>query len=265
MPETILNATSIHYQVLGEGEPVAFLNGVFMTAQSWVLQTGPLRRRYQCILHDFRGQLLSPLEEEGCTLEQHAEDLAALFDHLGVDSSHLVGTSYGGEVGMIFALAHPDRVRSLSVISSVSHIDPLLREQVDRWSEVAATNPSAFFRFVASTVYSNRFLAETPSLIRDGEERLKELPSTFFRDVPKLIRAFQQLEITTRLGSISCPTLVLCGEQDALKPVHYSRTIAAAIPGAELLIVPDAGHAVVLERPEEVTTALMGFLEKHRG
>ena len=74
-----------------------------------------------------------------------------------------------------------------------------------------------------------------------------------------------ELDLSGELGRVACPTLVMCGEEDALKPVPYSRAIAAAIPGSELLTVPEAGHAVVVEKAAEVNTALLGFLEKHGG
>jgi pimeloyl-ACP methyl ester carboxylesterase len=64
MPVQELNGVHIHYDIAGEGEPLVFLNGVMMTTQSWVLQTSLFRQRYRCVLHDFRGQLLSDKPEE---------------------------------------------------------------------------------------------------------------------------------------------------------------------------------------------------------
>jgi 3-oxoadipate enol-lactonase len=120
MPVTEIRGTSIAYELAGEGPPLVFLNGVMMTVQSWVFQRRALAGRFRCVLHDFRGQLLSP--GRVAHMSEHVDDLAALLDHLGIESAHVAGTSYGGEVGMMFAAAHPERVRSLAVITSVSHM-----------------------------------------------------------------------------------------------------------------------------------------------
>lgn len=265
MPSLRANGTEIHYEVQGEGEPVVFLNGILMTAASWALQTSVLERRYRCVLHDFRGQLLSGKPEAAWRLEDHVEDLRVLLDHLGIEHVHLVGTSYGGEVGMMFALAHPERVKSLSVIASVSHLEPVLRLETDLWAEAAGLGPAALYRAMAPRTFSSRFLADHPETVAQGEARLAAYSPEFFLAFARLVGAFQALHITDRLPEIACPTLVVAAEEDALKPVAYSRRIAAAIPGAELVVVPGAGHAVVIEKAEIVNTLLLGFLGKHAG
>ena len=262
MTQIRVNEIELHYEIEGEGEPVVFLNGVMMTTQSWALQRRVLAKRYCCILHDFRGQLLSAKPAGPYAMELHVEDLRALLDQLGVETCHLVGTSYGGEVGMIFAYTHPQRVASLTVISSVSHVTPLQRRQVDLWAETALREPQHLYRLTVPCNYSDAFLAESSSVIRVGEKRLAGYPPEFFPAFAELIEAFKQLDIRDRLADIRCPTLVICGEHDALKPVAQSRLIAQAVPGAEFLVVPDAGHAVVIEKAETVNTALLGFLEK---
>ena len=113
MTTLAIDGTEIYYETRGEGEPVALLNGVLMTVESWALQTVELARRHRVILHDFRAQLRSPLGAGEVSFERHVEDFAALLDHLGLESCHVVGTSYGGEVGLLFAARYPRRIRSL--------------------------------------------------------------------------------------------------------------------------------------------------------
>ncbi len=264
MPEIDVDGVRIHYQTRGRGEPVALLNGVLMTTESWAFQTEVLEPRYGVILHDFRGQLRSPLAGGACSFERHVEDLAALLDHLGIESCHLAGTSYGGEVGLLFAATHPQRVRSLAVVASVSRPEPRLVRQVGNWAETAATDRQALYRFMAPDVFSNRFLKRSRRVIALGEARLAEARDGFFDDFQRLVAAFQGLDLGGVLGAVACPTLIVAAEEDALKGVPYSRALAEAIADSELLIVPGAGHAVVVERPGEVNTALLGFLEKHR-
>ena len=258
------DGTEIHYELRGpEDAPVvAFLNGILMTTRSWVLQRPAFERRYRCLYHDFRGQLLSDKPPGPYTFERHAADLAALLDHLGIERCHLVGTSYGGEVGMLYAAEHPRRVATLSAISCVSHLEPLLRRQVDLW-RAAGANGDALFRISAPFNYSNAFLAADSLLIEQGARRLADYPAEFFVGFERLLDAFTGLDLRTHLADIRCPTLVLCGSEDIMKPPAYSAELAAAIPDTEYLLVPGAGHAVVIEKAGTVNTAVLGFLAKH--
>jgi 3-oxoadipate enol-lactonase len=263
VPITDLGGVPIHHETAGEGEPVVLLNGILMSTPAWALQSRPLSGRYRCVLHDFRGQLGSPVPDGPIRMEEHVDDLARLLDHLGIDDAHLVGTSYGGEVGMLFALAHLGRVRSLVVIGSVSHSEPPLRERVAAWARAARERPEALHDVTVPDNFSPGYLATHPDAVRQGRERLRAYPPGFFRSFAALVDAFLELDVTARLPRITAPTLVLCGGEDALKPPAYSRLIAEGIPGAEFLVVPGAGHAVVIEQPEPVNTAILGFLAKH--
>jgi 3-oxoadipate enol-lactonase len=264
MPKANVNEQCLAYDLLGEGEPVAFLNGILMTIDSWVLQTSLLRHRYRCLVHDFRGQLLSSKPLEPWTMGEHGDDFVALLDELGIDKCHLVGTSYGGEVGLILAARHPERIASLTVVASVSEVDERLDRAVARWAETALTAPERLYDDVAELAFSAEYAAANTDLMAQGRARLASCPPEFFPAFARLVEAFRGLDLTPDLSAIEVPTLVVAGELDALKPPSSSRLIASRIRGSECLLVPGAGHAVVLERPHEINTAIVGFLEKHR-
>lgn len=263
MPEFHHGCTRIHWETIGEGEPVAFLNGVLMTFASWKLQTVEISRRYSCLMHDFRGQLLSSKPKEPWTLENHAEDFRALLDHLGIDSCHLVGTSYGGEAGMIFAALFPERVRSLTVISSVSEIGQDTDQIVLDWRKAALEAPEELYRTMMPKTFAPKFVADNPTLIEQSEERILACDTAFFEAFAGLIDAFRQLHITPMLGAVRCPSLVMVGELDRIKPPRYSRIIADAIKDSEYIEISGAGHAVILEQPDVVNPALLAFIQKH--
>lgn len=261
MPTVHLNGVDVYHEIHGDGPTVVFLNGIMMTVASWRPQLAALRSSYRCVLHDMRGQLKSE-KPEAITLQDHVDDLRALLDHLEIEQCHLVGTSYGGEVGMLFALAHPERVRSLAVISAVSEVGPRLRQQTEAWASVARACPGQLYDVTIPDNYARAFLEEHPERVAAGRKRLASYPTDFFPAFARLVDAFLTLDFTDRISGITCPTLVLCGSDDTLKPVSYSRLIADHIPDATFLTVPDAGHAVVVERPAEVNTALLGFLAR---
>jgi 3-oxoadipate enol-lactonase len=263
MPYMQRDQVRIYWESLGQGEPVVLLNGVLMTVDSWKLQTPEISRRFRCVMHDFRGQLRSSKPDEPWTLEDHVEDLKVLLDHLGIDSCHVVGTSYGGEVGIMFAAAWPQRVRSLTVIASVSELGTETKRIALDWRRAALEAPGSLYRTMLPTTFSPEFVAANPRIIELGEERLRSCEADFFRAFAGLIDAFCRLDITPRLEEIHRPALVIAAEKDLLKPPRYSRIIADGIRGSELLVVPDAGHAVVLERPDWINRELMAFLDRH--
>jgi len=249
----------IYRETQGAGEPLVLLNGIMMSTASWALQLPRLTPRYQCILHDFRGQLRSPAEEPSWPIESHADDLRDLLDEIGADRVHVVGTSYGGEVGMIFAYTYPERVRSLVVIASTSRADEGMRQSAMGGAHLARQAPDRLFDSSARKFYSPEFIAAHPELVEQGRARLRACPPAFFEGYAKLCEAFAVLDITDKLRGIRCPTLVVAAERDTLKPVECSRTIVDHIPGARLKIIEGAGHAVVVEKPDAVSESVLEF------
>jgi 3-oxoadipate enol-lactonase len=248
----------IFREVIGDGPPLVLLNGIMMTTVSWVMQTRSLAPHFRCIHHDFRGQLRSAKPPGPYSMSMHVDDLAALLDELGVESAHVAGTSYGGEVGMMFAAAHPSRVRSLAVIACVSRVDETLRRGVELWSRTARHEPERLWDVSLPFNYSPQFIAAHPELMAMGRERVGAFPREWFNSLADLCEAFLTLDVN--LSAIRCPTLVIAGEHDALKPVRFSREIAEGIENAELVVIKDAGHAVVIEKPDAVNSELLRFL-----
>ena len=261
MDSVVLRDARIAFDQKGTGQPVAFLNGVMMTTSSWAFQVHDLAERYRCILHDCRGQLMSE-KTGGYTMDGHAEDFRALLDHLDIERCHVVGTSYGGEIGMIFAARYPDRVASLSVIASAGHVEPALEQQIRAWMK-AAENPTTLFQTMFSDNYSAEFMTRGAGLLAAAEARIRSFPPDFFRAFQELCGAFLELDIRDRLAAIQAPTLIMVGEKDQLKTPAYSAHLAARIPNACSVVIPGAGHAVVIEQPDAVNAELEAFLREH--
>lgn len=261
MPKAKINSIQIHYEIYGSGEPIVFLNGVLMSIQSWNSQISFFEKDYSCIMHDMRGQLQSDKPDEVYSMELHADDLLKLLDYLKIKQCHIVGTSYGGEVGMVFAYTYPERVKSLTIIASVSYVEPLLKEQVEIWVKLANLDRELFYRVLATNSYSNKYLSENKQLIESGINKFKLLPDNFFKGFSRLVDAFTKLNYTSELSRIVCSTLVVCCEQDAVKPCHYSKTIQNEIKNSKLVVIPEAGHAVVIEKPELINSILLEFIK----
>lgn len=273
MPQTTINGFRCHYDYVEHrpGAPtVAFLNGIMSPLESWNPQLAVIERLgWNALRHEYRGQWRSEVPPGSYSLRQHADDLAALMDHLNIPAVHIVGTSYGGFVGMSFAPVYPQRCLSLMLIASTARIRPLSQAMVRNWRDwAAAGDVEALFRGMLPDLYCERVLRGDRGLverrlgaIRDGTRELPDfcrgqvaLHDTSFKDL------LSEEGIAPQLREVRCPTLVVAAEFDRLYPPQDSAYIARHIPGAEYLLVPDAGHAVVAERPETINLLMAGHL-----
>lgn len=259
----------LYYEVHGTGEPVVLLNGIFMSTASWIFQRSHLvKLGYRVVLHDMRGQWNSekPTDENQYSLEIHAEDLRNLLDSLGLERVHLVGTSYGGEVAMLFAAKYQKYVEDLAVIASVSEIHEDLRLIATRWLQGALSlDVKSFVLSWISDVYSEKFITQ------HGRELFDRLVTTFSRNfsltsAAYLLKSFLKLldsPLTPLLKNINVPTLVISAEEDRVKPPKYSKIIAREIPNSTYVEIREAGHAVILEKPDIVSYLITGFIRSN--
>ncbi|MEE4274015.1 MAG: alpha/beta hydrolase [Thermoanaerobaculales bacterium] len=263
MPRERIGDVELYYELSGSGDEVfAFVNGVAMTVQSWAPIRELVEGGFRCLLHDTRGQLMSEKPAADYTMEMHAGDLANLLDHVGIERVHLAGTSYGAEIAMIFAAEHQERVETLHVITGVSELDGVLRAATESWAVGAKHGIGPLFRSMIPWTYSSGYLEENAALLDDREKLLGQLPEDYLEGFVRLVRAFHGLDISDRLGSISCPTLVIAAENDLVKPLRFSERIHERIPDSELVVIPDSGHAVVVEDPESVARHMLDFIAR---
>ncbi|AZR73121.1 hypothetical protein BBF96_06815 [Anoxybacter fermentans] len=265
MPKVDVNGVELFYELKGSGgEVIAFLNGVAMSTDHWNLQTPVFVKKYQVLLHDFRGQGKSTLKPENFTFEQHASDLKELLDQLEIERVHLVGVSYGAEVGMHFAIMYPERVKSLILGTAVSESQPLLKAMVESWIAAARTyQGELLFKVMAPLIYSNAFYTVKKDwLDRRGEIFGRIVTKEWIDAFTALCKNFLTLNITDRLKEIQSPTLIIAGANDLLKPVCYSKIIHDQISGSQLVVIEEAGHALFLEKAKEFNRVILEFIEK---
>lgn len=125
MPKARINHVELYYEFYRKSrETVLFANGVLADTTSWAGQLQAFTKEYSVLLFDFRGQGRSDKSDEPYSMEGHAADAVNLLEALGIQRVHWVGVSYGGEVGMLVAIRYPEKIASLTVAASVSHVGP---------------------------------------------------------------------------------------------------------------------------------------------
>ncbi len=260
MPKIHANGIDLYYELHGpQDAPVLVLsNGILMSTASWAFQTPILSRHYRPLLYDCRGQWQSDHPREPYSMEQHADDLAALLDALDIPRAHIGGVSYGGELSLIFAYKYPQKTLSLIVGSVVSEIGPVLRGIGETWREAALRgDPDLFFQVTYPFNFSGRWIAANAPALEQAKTRyaLLDMPA-----IVNLCDAFLKLDITRELHRITAPTLLMAGEDDNLKPRAYADKIAAEIPQAQYALIPRAGHAAMWEQVNLFNSLVLGFL-----
>ncbi len=261
------NNKSIYYEILNEKSikgTIVFLNGVMASTNSWINQSKVFEEEgYKVILHDFVGQLKSDKIKGLYSFNRHAEDLFDLLKHVGETHVHLIGTSYGGEVAMKYAVLYPFYVKSMMIIDSVSELDNHLIKSVEEWIELAKTyNGEIFFKGMMPSIYGKTFLRENEDFLAKRAKGMNMIPKDYFDGQVGLYKTFlSDVTMTKELGNIICPTLVICGEEDTLKPPKFSKIIHNNITNSQYMTIPDCGHVTIFEKPDELNDLLLEFIQ----
>ena len=242
-----IDGVKLFYEVRGNQNSdvaIAFFNGVMATTNSWYgMLDGFEKLGFKIVLHDFMGQMKSDKPQRSMySFEEHCRQAKALLDSLNVKKVHIVGTSYGGETGMKFALMYPEFVASLSIIDSVSEVDEISRCFVSSWKTLADSKQMLEKRAQACKLIG-----------KDYYEGQKILYDTFCND----------LDFTSELKNIVCPTLIICGENDILKPPAMSLLMHRNIENSEYVVLPECGHVAIFEKPKELVSVILGFIFKN--
>ena len=215
----------LHYTEYGDGDPLILLHGNGEDGSYFVHQIEYFMGRYRVIALDTRGHGGSPRGTAPFTLDQFARDLDAFMDELDIDSAHILGFSDGANIAILFALEHPERVKSLILdggnLFPEGLTEPTRREIDEEFEDALAA----------------------------GDESRLELLRLMI-DEPHIDPA--------SLSSIDAPTLVVAGTDDVIEEEH-TRLIADSIPGARLALI-EGTHFVAADNPDEFNRIVGAFL-----
>lgn len=256
----------LYYDILntdGKMGTIFFLNGVMASSSSWNNQSKALEKEgYRMVVHDFIGQLLSDKIEGDYSFSKHSNDLFELVTFLDEKNIHLIGTSYGGEVAMKFASMYPQLVKSITVIDSVSELDDKLKESVENWIDLASTyDGELFFRGMLPSIYGETYIKNNKEFLDKRAVSMKRIPKEYYDGQISLYKTFiNDVFMTDVLKDIKCPSLIVVGEKDTLKPIKFSKIITENIVNSKLVIIPDCGHVTIFEKPEELNKHILDFL-----
>ena len=263
MPTLNVNDASLFYQEAGTGASVVLLHGLGSSTVDWEPELTALTRRYRVIAIDARGsgQSRDLTHPRGpFTVAQFAADTAAVIDHLDAGPAHIVGLSMGGMVAFQLAVDHPASVRTLTIVNSGPALVPRTRQE----------RTAIALRLVISRLFGPRGMARmlAPRLFPlpdQGPLRERFKAGMARNDKGAYIatqRALIGWSVLDRIGAIDVPVLVVASDQD-YGFLSAKEAYTRMMKRAELVVVPDARHALPMEDPPKFLAVLEPFLARH--
>jgi 3-oxoadipate enol-lactonase len=253
----------IYWDEVGDGPPILLIMGLAYPSQMWHRTRPVLAERYRTIAFDNRGSGRSDVPPGPYSIEAMASDAAAVLDAADVRNAHVYGVSMGGMIAQEFALQYPDRVRSLILGSTTAGVPKSVRaspEETLRLLEREQSTPNeaaeAAIPFIYDPGTSRERIDEDLAVRRDWLPRSDAY-------INQLMGVFEW-DSHERLERITAPTLVLHGANDHLVPPSNAEFIAARIPNAKLVMIPNASHIYSTDQPEAAHGALLEFLDSFR-
>lgn len=250
-------------RIQGQGRRAVFVHGVGSYLESWDGVLAEMGADTQALTFDLRGHGGSERTPGPYSLGGFCEDLNKLVDHCGWDRFDLVGFSLGGLIAQAYALQMPDRLKTVSIISSVAGRTPEETERArQRARSLADLGPLAHLSGSVDRWFSDDFRRRHPEVVEERIERSKDMDGRCFSDAYEVLA---NNDLIDRLHEIQIPTLVMTGENDVGSTPRMAKRMGETIQGAEVRILPGLRHSVLIEAPHLVGRLLREFHARHPG
>lgn len=247
MPKLNRDGVELYYEVHGQGVPVLLTHGYSSSSHMWEGQVGPFSKHFQLVRWDMRGHGRSdyPADQGAYSEEATVADMAAILDAVGAKTAVIGGLSLGGYMSLAFHLKHPERTQALLIIDT----GPGYKKDEPRegWNVNAIKRAEKL---------------EAEGLPKGGGAETRTAPHRSADGLAKAARGMltqRDSRVIESLPNIDVPSLVVVGADDA-PFIAASDYMAAKIPGAKKLVIPNAGHASNIDQPKAFNDGVLGFL-----
>ncbi len=264
MPYLSLPSLNLYYEEVGTGpETLVFSHGLLWSHRMFEAQIAELSKSYRVIAYDHRGQGKSEVTGP-YDMDTVASDAAALIRNLVDGPVHFIGLSMGGFVGMRLAARYPELIKSLVLLETSANAEPLenlpqykLLNGIVRWTGIIPPIANK----VMKIMFAHSWL-QNPAHADSIRVWKKELASNKKSITGPVEGVIYRKGVEEELGNISCPTLVIVGDEDIATTPQKAAFIHNGIKGSKLEVLSGAGHSSCIEKPEEVNRLLVDWLAK---
>ena len=283
---TLSDGTRLRVLARGDGPPVVLLHGITLSADVWFKQLRDLGDAgFRVVAPDLRGHGQSTVGTGGLLLDRVTDDIAEMLAELDLDDVILVGHSMGGMVALRLLTRHDAgagrkpardraaarRIRALALVATSA--SPVVGRGVPgARAVIALAGPVLGATGRLTSSLRGSLLPDTavgdplarvafgsspsPADVRLVRRATAAVPT---RIAASLLLQLVSFDAEKRLGRVAVPATVLVGTADVMTPLRHAETLAGDIPGAELVVLPDCGHMVMLERPVDTAAAIVAL------
>jgi 3-oxoadipate enol-lactonase len=262
MPKISLRDIEINYQEEGSGFPLILIHGLNGDLTGWALVMPAFAGHYRTIALDVRGHGRSGKPDQPYSIRQFSEDLREFLHQLRVPKAHILGLSMGGAIAQQFALDHPEKIRSLLLVSTFSYVDEQARQAFSRLSQsLSAGGYPAFFDEVVKLAFTPEYIRANPGPISELKEKRIKINSP--AAIGRATDACLAFNLKEEISEIALPTLIVSGREDIFTPIHLAEQIHRSIRGSEWKIIEGVGHNLYIEKAPQLTQLALEFLSRH--
>jgi 3-oxoadipate enol-lactonase len=256
----VRDGTQLAYEVRGRvkhAAPLVLVHSLAMDRTFWNVVAPALAETTAVLTYDCRGHGQSDKPDGAYRVEQFADDLADLLDHLGWRSAFVAGASMGGCVTLAFAAAYPERAAGLGLFDTTAWYNA-----PDRWQERAATAEAkgleAMLDFQTTRWFTDTFRVSHQHVLDAAVAVFLANPARCYARTCRMLGA---CNLTDALPRLRMPARIVVGEEDYATPVAMSETLHRGIAGSTLTVIPNARHLTPLECPDQIVAELHKLLE----
>jgi pimeloyl-ACP methyl ester carboxylesterase len=253
MPVIEIDGLRSHYEDHGEGTSIVLVHGAQGTVEGFYGMVSVLKKKYRVMTPSLPGRSGSEDMTGKVTIQRYSDHIAHLLSKLGIKKSVVAGSSMGGLVSLSFCFDHPDMTLALVLIDSGARIP--IDERIVKLFEDDCEGTT---RLAASLGYSRK--TQRPVI----EEALKYNLAVKKETALKDFIATGRFDASSRLHEIKVPTLIIRGGDDILTPQSMTESLKKGIRGSTVRVIQGAGHSSVVEKPKELSEAIIQFLQKHK-
>lgn len=267
MPKISANGINLYYEIRGKGEPLLLIMGITAPGSVWEKHVSEWEKDFKCIMVDNRGVGQSDKPMGPYSTGMMADDCAALLDELHISSVKVVGVSMGSTIAQQLAIRHPQKVKSMVLMCPWARCDNKAKAIFELMVDCKARfRPDEFSRFVQQLIFSKASWDDQKvyaGMLQDRRNSAYDTNPQPLIGLEGQAAACMDHSVLDQLPSLRVPTFVLGGDADEFTPQWMTEEVASAIPGSDLHIYPNSGHAFHWENLEDFNKRVKDWLSSN--
>ncbi|OLQ91332.1 2-succinyl-6-hydroxy-2,4-cyclohexadiene-1-carboxylate synthase [Vibrio ponticus] len=268
MNKFTIDGKQMAYLDIGQGPVLLFGHSYLWDSKMWAPQVAHLSQSYRCIVPDLWSHGESDSAPQTTrSLQDYAQQMLALLDHLDIQQCTMIGLSVGGMWGTELVTLAPARVNALVLMDTFVGLEPEVAH--NKYFAMLSTIdseqvvPPAIIDAVVPLFFANNAVQDNPQLVAEFAAHLAAIKGEQASEIARIGRmVFGRRDQIEQIEKFALPTLIAVGQEDKPRPVLESYLMVDCIDGSELVQIPQAGHISNLEQPQFVNEMLEGFLSR---